>query len=265
MKTITIKQFFFGLMALCLCPWVSAVGYTYDKLNRLTYVDYGGGKTITYSYDTAGNMLSVVKTSSGTLTAQTVSFGAPPSISVGSTGIVSATASSGLAVTFRDATPSACGMASNGVFGQVVVTGLAPNASCAIGASQAGNGVYAPAPEVLQVFTIAPATLTPPSAPTITSVVAGPGRVTINFTPPTSTGGAAIVSYTATCTAVGKPTKSATGTGSPLVVSGLVGGVSYTCSLTASNGTYTSAASATASTTPARAVDLTPILMLLLD
>jgi len=36
-----------------------AATYTYDSLNRLTNVDYGGGKGITYTYDAGGNILSV--------------------------------------------------------------------------------------------------------------------------------------------------------------------------------------------------------------
>ncbi|KJR97701.1 MAG: hypothetical protein VR68_12340, partial [Peptococcaceae bacterium BRH_c4a] len=36
-----------------------AATYTYDSLNRLTNVDYGGGKEISYAYDAGGNMLRV--------------------------------------------------------------------------------------------------------------------------------------------------------------------------------------------------------------
>ncbi|MBK9442598.1 MAG: hypothetical protein IPN53_15375 [Comamonadaceae bacterium] len=50
-----------------------------------------------------------------------------------------------------------------------------------------------------------------------------------------------------------------------VVVPGLVPGVSYDCTATASNGSYSSAATAAASATPNRKADLTPILMLLLD
>lgn len=36
--------------------------YTYDSLNRLTAVDYGNGAAITYTYDAAGNRLTLVST-----------------------------------------------------------------------------------------------------------------------------------------------------------------------------------------------------------
>lgn len=107
-------------------------------------------------------------------------------------------------------------------------------------------------------------TVTFPSAPIIVSIAAGPGRATISFGPPTSNGGAPIVSYTATCTAPSQTTRTATGTGSPLVVYGLTAGVVYSCTVRAYNGTYSSSASSTLSVTPGLMIDITPILMLLL-
>lgn len=40
-----------------------ATNYSYDAAGRLTKVDYGGGKTLTYTYDNAGNLLSRISTS----------------------------------------------------------------------------------------------------------------------------------------------------------------------------------------------------------
>ena len=264
MKITTIRQFLFGLMALSLSTWASGADvYTYDKLNRLTKIVYSNGASVTYDLDPAGNILAITNVPGPTLTAQTISFVTVPTVQVGQSGMISATASSGLDVSLSTTTTGICSVTANGHVNQATVTGNSIGI-CSIAANQAGNGVFAPAPELPQYLSI---TGTAPSAPTITSMVAGPGRITINFTPPTSTGGAAIASYTATCTAANSPPKSATGAGtaSSLVVSGLTGGVSYTCSVTAYNGTYNSTASATASKTPGRATDLTPILMLLLD
>ena len=39
-----------------------ATQYTYDSLGRVTSVDYGAGKTISYSYDKAGNRTRVTTT-----------------------------------------------------------------------------------------------------------------------------------------------------------------------------------------------------------
>ena len=190
---------------------------------------------------------------------QTISAGVAPTVRVGGTGTVTATATSGLPVSFS-VTPANGYCSLSGT----TVTGLAQGI-CSVYADQAGNAAYLAAPQILMAFSISPVSATEPSAPTITSISAGPGRATINFTPPSNTGGAPIVSYTASCSAPGKATRTATGVGSPLVVSGLTEGVVYSCTLTASNGTFSSTASASATVTPQKNRDIVPVLMLLLD
>ncbi|GAB4216694.1 MAG: hypothetical protein Fur007_17250 [Rhodoferax sp.] len=105
----------------------------------------------------------------------------------------------------------------------------------------------------------------PPGAPTNVSVVSHPGRVTISFSPPASSGSSAITSYTASCSAAGQPTRTGTAAGSPINVYGLTPNVSYACSVTATNSEASSAASAAVTIVGPRRVDMTPILMLLLD
>jgi hypothetical protein len=107
--------------------------------------------------------------------------------------------------------------------------------------------------------------LTIPGAPAVLSITPGPGHLTITLQPPSNTGGGAIVGYSATCTTSGHPSVTATSATTTVVVPGLVPGVSYACTATASNGSYSSAASTVASAIPKPMVDLTPILMLLLD
>ena len=96
-----------------------------------------------------------------------------------------------------------------------------------------------------------------PGAPAINATVPGNGQVTIGFDPPASNGGSPITLYTATC--VGGGTYTATGTYSPLVVTGLAAATSYTCTVSATNavgtgptspGVVASTGSAPASTTP---------------
>ena len=58
------------------------------------------------------------------------------------------------------------------------------------------------------------------------------GQASVSFSPPTSDGGAPITSYKLTCA---PGTITATGTSSPLTVTGLSAGVTYSCSVTASN------------------------------
>ena len=107
-----------------------------------------------------------------------------------------------------------------------------------------------------------------PDAPTLNSVTPGPGNATLVFSAPVNNGGAAISGYTATCVASGEATRTSFGSGTPLTVGALTGGVLYSCSLTATNAAgFTSSASASLTVTPAPAnrSNIAPLLMLLLD
>jgi len=103
-------------------------------------------------------------------------------------------------------------------------------------ASYAGSSSYTAA-FASQGFSMVAAAGSPPGPPTIGSATAGPGEITVTFTPPVNSGGSAITSYTALCTPVGGGTPvSQTGVGSPITVLGLTGGVAYTCTVSATNG-----------------------------
>jgi hypothetical protein len=71
-----------------------------------------------------------------------------------------------------------------------------------------------------------------PDAPTIGTATAGDGQATVTFTAPANNGGSAITSYTVT-SSPGNFT--ATGSSSPITVSGLNNGTSYTFTVTATN------------------------------
>lgn len=60
MSTKRIKQIVFAFALLCLCALASADTYSYDKLGRLTSINYANGDSIAYSYDEAGNLVKVV-------------------------------------------------------------------------------------------------------------------------------------------------------------------------------------------------------------
>ncbi|MDP9334601.1 MAG: fibronectin type III domain-containing protein, partial [Actinomycetota bacterium] len=86
---------------------------------------------------------------------------------------------------------------------------------------------------------------TVPGAPTIGTATRGNGSGSVTFTPPANNGGSAITSYTATCASTNSgATGSNTGPGSPIVVSGLTNGKTYTCTVTAQNAQGSSAPSA---------------------
>jgi hypothetical protein len=80
------------------------------------------------------------------------------------------------------------------------------------------------------------------------SATAGNGQASVAFTAPVSNGGSAITGYTVTATNTTTPAsggQTATGTSSPIVVTGLVNGDRYTFAVTATNaiGSGTSSAS----------------------
>lgn len=77
------------------------------------------------------------------------------------------------------------------------------------------------------------------NSPTAVVATAGPAQISVAFSSPTDAASLPIVDFTATCGGV-----SATGTGSPIVVTGLTNGTAYTCTVVARNANGTSAASA---------------------
>jgi uncharacterized protein (TIGR02145 family) len=81
-----------------------------------------------------------------------------------------------------------------------------------------------------------------PDAPSIGIATGGDASATVAFTAPSNNGGAAITSYTVTSSPGGI---TATGSSSPITITGLTNGTSYTFTVTASNSVGTSAASAT--------------------
>jgi titin len=79
-----------------------------------------------------------------------------------------------------------------------------------------------------------------PSAPTISAVTHTAGQVVVTFTAGAN-GGSAITSFTATCIPFTTgATLTASGTKSPITVTGLTVGVKYACRVTATNAFGTS-------------------------
>ncbi|WP_330131020.1 putative Ig domain-containing protein [Shewanella xiamenensis] len=172
---------------------------------------------------------------------QTITFVQPSNYNFGTTPNLSATSDSGLTVTFSSSTTGVCTV--SGVALTFVSAG-----TCTIDADQAGNSATNAATTVTQSFTV---NAVVPDAPTIGTATAGDAEATVTFTAPASTGGASILAggYTVTASPGGA---TGTGSGSPVTVTGLTNGVSYTFTVTATNSAGTGAASAASnSITPA--------------
>ncbi len=120
---------------------------------------------------------------------------------------------------------------------------------CGGGGDSAG---VSPTPTPTQIVNTAP------GAPTITSVSPGNAGAVVAFTAPATDGGAAISAYSVTCSAL-SGALSATGTTSPITVTGMTNGTSYGCAMTATNSVGTSAVSPSVTVTPiAPVVNVTP-------
>jgi uncharacterized repeat protein (TIGR01451 family) len=106
------------------------------------------------------------------------------------------------------------------------------------------------------VSTLSLPTATTPGAPTIGTATAGNAQASVTFTAPVSNGGSAITGYTVTSSPGGL---TATGTASPITVSGLTNGTAYTFTVRATNSVGTGPTSAASnSVTPVAATLTTP-------
>jgi Fibronectin type III domain len=94
-----------------------------------------------------------------------------------------------------------------------------------------------------------------PSAPTAVAASIGDASLSIAFAPPASDGGAAIISYTATCSNADGSVV-ANGTTSPVVVAGLTNGVEYRCTVAATNSVGTGEPSEAVTAMPAAATSM---------
>ncbi|MBD9544758.1 cadherin-like beta sandwich domain-containing protein [Ensifer sp. ENS04] len=97
---------------------------------------------------------------------------------------------------------------------------------------------------------------TVPDVPLIGTVVAGDEEATVSFSAPASDGGSAVVSYTVTAS---PGSVSATGTSSPITVTGLDNGTTYTFTVTANNSIGSGSPSATSNPVAPEAALLPPV------
>jgi sugar lactone lactonase YvrE len=179
-----------------------------------------GSDTLTASYTPDPVSSSIYNGATGTSSAvtvtqttQTITFANPGTQTVGTPLTLSATATSGLAVSFTSTTTSICTV--SGTTATFIASG-----TCTIDANEAGNSTYAAAPMVLQSFTVngEAQTITFPAVPAqmvgtpLTLSATATSGLAISFTS-TTTGICTVSGTTATLIASGTCTIDANQTG----------------------------------------------------
>jgi hypothetical protein len=151
-------------------------------------------------------------------------------------------------VTATDSTTSANGgQSASGAASPITVTGLTPGDSYSFtvaATNGAGTGQASAASNAVVPFTI-------PGAPTIGTATAGTSQATVSFSAPASNGASTISTYTVTATDSATSAnggQSASGAASPITVTGLTPGDSYSFTVAATNGAGTGPASAASNT-----------------
>ena len=216
----------------------------------VTGLDNGTAYTFTV---TATNAVGTGASSaaSGSVTpqaGQSITFNNPGAQNFGTSPTLTATSSAGggYPVSFSSTTTGVCTVTTGGALTFITA------GTCTINADQAGDATTTAAATVSRSFSVNPVV---PGAPTGVTVTPGDTQVSVAFTAPASTGGAAITGYTVTSSRDGI---TATGAGSPIVLTGLTNGVTYTFTVTADNAAGTGGSSAASNpVTPAAVQTIT--------
>jgi hypothetical protein len=111
--------------------------------------------------------------------------------------------------------------------------GTYPNIALAVDSS---GSVSISAPVTVTII----ASISPPPAPNLRESYPRDGGALLIFEAPRSAGGSPITSYTATCSAAGRPTVTASAAAAPgnfgdIAITGLAGGITYSCTVAAVN------------------------------
>jgi uncharacterized protein (TIGR02145 family) len=154
-------------------------------------------------------------------------------------------------ITGYTVTSSPGGFIATGSASPITVTGLTNGTAYTFTITATNANGTGPASSASNSVTPSP-TSTVPGAPTIGTATAGNAQATITFTAPGSNGGSVITGYTVTSSSGGF---TATGSASPITVSGLTNGTAYTFTVVATNANGNSSpSSASNSVTPSATV-----------
>jgi hypothetical protein len=137
----------------------------------------------------------------------------------------------GSAITSYTVTSSPGGHQASGAGSPIVVTGLTNDTSYTFTVTATNVAGTGPASAPSNAVTPT-ASLTAPGAPTNVVATPGNGQAVVTFDAPASTGGTPILSYTVTASPGGL---TATGSSSPIILTGLTNNTSYTFTVEATN------------------------------
>ena len=218
------------------------------------------GLTAGTSYTFTVTATSVVGTSAASAVSTRV--GPPAAPTVGTAAATSATtatvaftapADTGGGISSYTAT-SNTGISASGTTSPITVTGLAAGGTYTFTVTATNGMGTGPASAASNSITLSSPEL--PGKPEIGTATGGNQKATIRFLPPSSTGGSPITGYRVTSSPEGK---TATGTASPITVTGLTNGVIYTFTVQAANSTgYGAASNPSNPVTPAPTVPGAP-------
>jgi hypothetical protein len=207
----------------------ATVSGTYNSLS--TGITSAGSTSAYINTTATGNAVSA-KALTITAGNQTVMYGTDPSAVTGAgtytpTGFANSETASvvGGSASYSTTYTNSTAVGTAGVSITPIVTSLT-----------AANYSFTPVAGTVTVATL-------PDAPTIGTATAGNTRVSVAFTAPANDGGSPILDYTVTPYVESTPGTPVTGSGSPIVVTGLSNGTAYTFSVTARNAVGSSVAS----------------------
>lgn len=193
----------------------------------ITVAGLSNGTTYTFSVTAANSKgTSAPSAASNSVTPasnQIIAFVNPGAQNFGTSPILTATSDSGLTPTFTSSSTSVCTISSAGLLTFVAA------GTCTVSADQVGNAAFLPASRVTQSFTV---NAVVPGVPTIGTATGGDEQATVAFTIPSSNGGSAITGYTVVSNPGGLQ---ASGSSSPIIVTGLTNGTAYTFTVSAAN------------------------------